>query len=306
MIKIFYVLILLVFSNIGIAREYIRVVGSSTLYPFITIAAERFGKSSNHTPVIEATGTGAGFHLFCSGKSLKYPDIINASRPIRKSEEELCINNGVTNIDHFILGYDGIILAQGKKSKKISLTKRDIFFALAKKVNIDGKIQPNPYSKWKEINPSLPNYKIEIYGPSFNSGTRDTLIELIMDEFCQHDISCKDIREDGAYIEMPENDNLIIHKLVLNRKAFGIISFNMLKENNKIKAINIDSISPTKENIVKSLYPLARPLFVYYNKDHAKYISQIEDFINELKSPESIGENGYLAQKGLLTKEKNE
>ena len=296
----------MILANIGLARDYIRIVGSSTLYPFVTIAAERYGKFSNHTPVVEATGTGAGFHLFCLGKSLKYPDIINASRPIRKSEEQLCFKNGVNNVDHFILGYDGIILAQGKKAKKFSLTKRDIFFAIAKKVNINGKNIANPYSRWKEINPSLPDFKIEIYGPSFNSGTRDTLIELIMDEFCQHDLSCKDIREDGAYIEMPENDNLIVHKLTLNRKAFGIISFNMLKENNKIKAIDIDSITPSQQNIVNSLYPLARPLFVYYNKDHINDLPQIESFINELRSVRAIGANGYLTQKGLLTKIKNE
>lgn len=302
MTKFIYVFILLIITNISSAREYIRIVGSSTLYPFVTIAAERFGKTSNHTPVVEATGTGAGFHLFCLGISLKYPDIVNASRPIRQSEENLCHNNGVTNIDHFILGYDGIVLAQGKKAEKISLSKHDIFRAIAKKITIDGKTLDNPYRTWKEVNPTLPNYKIEIYGPSFNSGTRDSLIELIMDEFCHHDISCKDIREDGAYIEMPENDNLIIHKLTLNRKSIGIISFNVLKENSKIKAIEIDSVTPSQKNIVSSLYPLARPLFLYYNKDHINIIPQIKDFIEEIRSTRAIGQEGYLTQKGLLTK----
>lgn len=300
--KFIYVFILLTLTNSALARDYIRIVGSSTLYPFVTIAAERFGKTANHTPVVEATGTGAGFHLFCLGISLKYPDIVNASRPIRDSERNLCHNNGVNNIDYFILGYDGIVLAQGKKAKKISLSKHDIFLAIAKKITIDGKILDNPYKSWKEVNPSLPNYKIEIYGPSFNSGTRDSLIELIMDEFCQHDISCKEIREDGAYIEMPENDNLITHKLTLNRKAIGIISFNMLKENSKIKAIEIDSVEPSQKNIVSSLYPLARPLFLYYNKDHINSIPQIKNFIEEIRSTRAIGQEGYLTQKGLLTK----
>jgi phosphate transport system substrate-binding protein len=288
----------LVLSFNALAREQIRIVGSSTLYPFITIAAEKFGSTYGYTPVVEAIGTGGGIKLFCSGDSLDYPDIVNASRIMKKSEKALCKKNNVTNIKEIMIGYDGIILAGAKNSKIINLTKYQLFLALAKKN--PQEMRDNPYYSWKDIDPNLPDSKIEIYGPSFTSGTRDALIELVMDEFCKSNL-CKEIRDDGHYIEMPENDNLIIHKLTNNNKALGIISFSLLNENIKIKAIKINNVIPSKSNIISRNYPLSRPLFIYVNQNHMKIMPDIELFINELTSPDSIGVNGYLTHKGLLT-----
>ncbi len=301
MTKHLIIIISLLFSFNAQARSQLRIVGSSTLYPFITIAAEKFGKSSGHTPVVEATGTGGGFLFLCSGNSLRYPDIVNASRAIKPSEQALCQKNNVLNIKEITLGYDGIVIAQSKGAKNLNLSKQELYLALAKKVNRDGKLVDNFYITWKDINPKLPKNKIEIYGPSFNSGTRDALIELVMHEFCETD-ECKEIREDGAYIEMPENDNLIIHKLLYNRKALGIMSFSLLNENTKIKPISIDNIIPTRNSIIDEEYPLERPLFIYVNEDHMRLLPDLEKFITHLTSSDSIGPNGYLTKKGLLTK----
>ncbi len=300
--RIILIIPLLFFSFLAQAsREQLRIVGSSTLYPFITITAERFGKLSGHTPVVEATGTGGGLHLFCSGNSLKYPDIVNASREIKPSEQTLCKKNGVSNIKEIMIGYDGIVIAESIEATNLNFSKKELFLALAKKIPQNGKLVDNFYRTWKEINPKLPDTKIEVYGPSFTSGTRDAFIELVMHDFCNSP-GCKEIREDGAYIEMPENDNLIIHKLLRNKQALGIISFSLLAENSKIKAATIHNILPTKESIINEKYPLARPLFIYVNEDHLKLLPSLAEFITELTSSRSLGPNGYLTQKGLLTK----
>ena len=299
--RFFLVILSLCFTIQAQAREQIRIVGSSTLYPFITIAAERFGRISGHTPVVEATGTGGGFHLFCSGDSLRYPDIVNASRTIKPSEQELCKKNGVLNVKELLIGYDGIVIAQSKEAQKFNLSKKDLFLALAKKLPQANQMVNNFYKTWKQINPKLPDIKIEVYGPSFTSGTREVFIELVMNEFC-HQSGCKEIREDGAYIEMSENDNLIIHKLAHNQKALGIISFSLLNENSSIKAATINNVLPSKKSIINGLYPLSRPLFIYINKDHQVLLPSLNAFIQELVSPFSIGSDGYLTQKGLLTK----
>jgi len=299
--KIILIILSLLFSLSAQAREQIHIVGSSTLYPFITIAAEKFGKISGRTPVVEATGTGGGIHLFCSGNSLHYPDIVNASRPIKPSEQALCKKHGVLNVKEIMIGYDGIVIAESVEAPDLNLSKKELFLALAKKIPKDGTLVDNYYKTWKQINPKLPNNKIEVYGPSFTSGTRDAFIELVMHEFCNNS-ACKEIREDGNYIEMPENDNLIIHKLLNNKQALGIISFSLLNENSKIKAATIRNISPTKESIINEKYPLARPLFIYINNDHLKLLPSLAEFITELTSPNSLGQNGYLTQKGLLTK----
>ncbi|MCT4635784.1 MAG: substrate-binding domain-containing protein [Rickettsiales bacterium] len=310
--------ILLLFLSISAsAREQIRIVGSATLYPFITIAAEKFGKTADHTPVVEATGTGGGFRLLCSGNSLKYPDIVNASRPIKPSEEKFCKKNSVNNIKKITLGYDGIILAQSIEAKKLDLSPKHIFLAIAKKIPFNGKMIDNPYKTWKEIDPSLPDYNIEIYGPSFTSGTRDTFVELIMHNFCASSdeiskiipnkkerlITCGTMREDGPYIDMSENYNLIIQKLLNNEHALGIISFSLLEEHPKIKAADISHVTPSKDSITSGEYILSRPLFLYINLDHKKFLPDLDKFINYITSPISIGPNGYLTKKGLLTKE---
>ncbi len=290
--------VVLVFFSIQAIAHYksIRIVGSSTLYPFITVAAEKFGKVRGVTPVVEATGTGGGFHLFCLGR----PDIVNASRTIQTSEKELCKKNNVS-FEEIIIGYDGIVVANSKEGKKLNLKKRDLFLALANKIPYQEGFIDNPYRTWKQINPKLPDNKIEIYGPSYTSGTRYTLIELIMHDFCTNP-ACREIREDGAYIEMPENDNLIIHKLAKNTQAIGIISFSLLAENSNVRAARINEVYPTRDSIMSSDYPLARPLYVYVNKDYLQNKKDLQSFIKELTSPTSIGPNGYLTQKGLLSK----
>lgn len=302
--KYFTLFLLVFYSSFSYAREQIRIVGSSTLYPFITVSSERFGKvSGGRTPVVEATGTGGGFHLFCSGNSMRYPDMVNASRKMKDSERLLCKKNGISNITELVLGYDGIILAVALGGKINNLTKKELFLALAKKIPSEKGFIMNPYTSWMQINERLPNTKIEIYGPSFNSGTRETIIELVMNEFCNSH-ECKEIREDDHYIDMPENDNVIVHKLAYNKKAIGIISYSLLKENSNIKGIKIDGFLPTKTNIVNEQYPLSRALFVYVNNDHIKNLPEIEDFIQEITSENTIGSNGYLTKKGLITKSK--
>ena len=301
-------------NAVGPDREQLRIVGSSTLYPFITIAAEKFGKISGHTPVVEATGTGGGIRLLCSGNSLHYPDIVNASRVIKPSELALCKKNSVNNIKEITIGYDGIVIAESINALPISLNQQQLFLALAKKVPSKGVMIDNPYQRWQQIDPSLPDHKIEVYGPSFTSGTRDAFIELVMHKFCNASAEmlaifpnkkerlavCSILREDGNYIEMPENDNLIIQKLLHNDSSLGIISFSLLTENPKIKPVAINKILPTVNSIISKKYPLARPLFLYVNLDHLKQLPSLANFINEITSSNAIGKDGYLTQKGLL------
>jgi phosphate transport system substrate-binding protein len=300
-VRIVFAIVLLLAASAQ-ARDNIRIVGSSTLYPFITIAAEKFGKTSSHTPVVESTGTGGGFKLFCSGNSLRYPDMVNASRKIKPSEQKLCKKNLVLKIKEVTIGYDGIVLVQSSTSEKLNLSRKQLFLGVARKILINKEMVDNPYQTWKEIDPSLPDRRIEIYGPSFTSGTRDAFIELVMHEFCNKSL-CKEIREDGRYIEMPENDNLIISKVQYNSNALGMISFGLLNENSKIEAIKIDNITPSKESILNGQYPLSRPLFVYFNQDHLKELPLLKDFISELMSDRSLGVKGYLTQKGLISRD---
>ena len=310
------VLLSLLYSLSASARENLRIVGSATLYPFITIAAEKFGRISGHTPVVEATGTGGGFHLLCSGNSLDYPDIVNASRLMKPSEKDLCKKNSVHNLQKITLGYDGIVIAQGITAKDIDLNLEQLFLAIAEKIPSNGIMIDNPYKTWKDIDPSLPDYKIEIYGPSFTSGTRDAFVELVMHKFCEssEEINkiipneknrlkfCSSIREDGHYIDMSENYNLIIQKLLNNPRAMGLISFSLLEDNPQIKAIKISNTSPNRISITSGEYPLARPLFLYANLDHEKTLPDLREFIHYINSPLVLGPHGYLTQKGLLTK----
>ena len=310
------IILLLFFSISASAREKLRIVGSATLYPFVTIAAEKFGRISGRTPVVEATGTGGGFRLLCSGNSQNYPDIVNASRAIKPSEEKLCKKNGVTNLQKIILGYDGIVFAQSAKSKKMDLSLKQLFLSMVKQVPLNGKMIDNPYRTWKDIDPHLPDHRIEIYGPSFTSGTRDAFIELVMHKFCEISeemlkiipdknkrlAACSSIREDGIYIDMSENYNLIIQKLLNNSQALGIISFSLLEENPKIQAAKIAHMDPSKLSITNREYSLSRPLFLYINLDHQKYLPDLERFIQYITSPLALGEDGYLTQKGLLAR----
>jgi phosphate transport system substrate-binding protein len=302
------------------SRDSINVVGSSTVYPFSTVVAERFGKVSKFkTPHIESTGTGGGIKLFCASNAIDTPTMVNASRRMKKSEFDMCSNNGVTEITEVLLGYDGIVIANSKKASQMSLSRKDLFLALAKEVPaIDGseRLITNPYLTWNDINASLPANKIEVLGPPPTSGTRDAFLELVMEDGCNHFAwikalkkkdknqykqICHSIREDHAYIEAGENDNLIIQKLDTNAKALGIFGFSFLEQNNDIiQGSLIDNVEPTFEGISDGTYPVSRPLYFYVKNSHANKVPGVMEFLDEFTSKGAMGDDGYLADRGLI------
>jgi len=299
------------------ARDYISIVGSSTVYPFATVVAEQFGKASSFkTPKIESTGSGGGFKLFCGGVGVESPDITNASRAIKSSEVETCAKNGVKDIVEVKIGYDGIVVANAKKGEPLKLTRQELYLALAKEVpdpKNPGKIIANPYMNWSDINASLPNTKIEVLGPPPTSGTRDAFVELVMDEGAgsfdfikkmdkkEFAKVAQTIREDGAYIEAGENDNLIVQKLQANPAALGIFGFSFLDQNSDvIQGSIVEDEAPTFENIASGKYPVSRPLFFYVKKAHVDVIPGIKEYLAEFASEKAWGEEGYLADKGLI------
>ncbi len=297
-------------------EDQIKIVGSSTVYPFVTVIAEEFGNNTKfHTPIVESTGTGGGFKLFCAGIGDNHPDISNASRAIKKSEEELCAKNGVNDITEIKIGFDGIVLANSKESKRYHLKKEQLFLALAKKVPFEGGLIDNPNKNWSDIDPSLPNVKIEVYGPPTTSGTRDAFVELVMEPSCKNlpefkaafadkkarKKACHLLREDGHYIEAGENDNLIIQKLKSNPKALGIFGFSFLDQNSGlIQGSVISGTEPTFDNISNGSYGISRSLYVYVKGGHIEKTSGLKEFISELVGDEVASEYGYLAEKGLI------
>ena len=306
------------------ARDQIRIVGSSTVYPFTTTVAEQFGKTSGmKTPVVESTGTGGGMKLFCAGVGVSHPDATNASRAMKKSEFEDCQKNGVKDIVELKVGFDGLTIAQSKQGAPIKLTLPQVFLALAKEVpGQDGKLVANPNRNWSDIDKSLPNARIEVLGPPPTSGTRDSLVELFMERGAEQipamvalkksdakafERAWKSIREDGAYVEAGENDNVIVQKLEANRNAFGIFGFSFLDENSaKLRGVPIDGTEPTFENIAGGKYKGSRPLFVYIKKQHVGVVPGIDKLAAEYVSNKALGEDGYLAKKGLVTLPKAE
>jgi len=300
------------------ARDQIRIVGSSTVYPFATVVAEELGRGGKFkTPIVESTGTGGGLKLFCSGAGVDSPDIANASRRIKQSEVDLCAQNGVKEISEIKIGYDGIVVANSKKSPRQAFTLRQIFLALAKQVPApNGQLVPNPHKTWKDVDASLPDVKIEVLGPPPTSGTRDAFAELAMEGGCKTfpDLKalkdknedefkkiCHAVREDGAYVEAGENDNLIVQKLVANPRAFGIFGYSFLEENmDTIQGSTIDGVAPEFESIAEGRYPVSRALYVYVKIAHVKSIPGIREFIAELTSEKAMGEDGYLAERGLI------
>ncbi len=307
------------FAGPALARDQIRIVGSSTVYPFTTAVAENFGKTSGmKTPVVESTGTGGGMKLFCAGVGEANPDFTNASRRIKKSEFEDCAKNGVTDIVEIKIGFDGLTLAASKEAPEMKLTKQQIFMALAKQVpDKDGKLVDNPYKMWSDIDPSLPAAKIEVLGPPPTSGTRDSFVELAMEpgaakfksleELKKSDAKAfeavwKSIREDGAYVEAGENDNLIVQKLQANPAALGIFGFSFLEENaSTLKGTEVDGVAPSYETVASGDYKMARPLYVYGKKQHVGTVPGMAEYVAEYVSEKAIGEDGYLADKGLIT-----
>jgi phosphate transport system substrate-binding protein len=301
----------------AVARDQIRIVGSSTVYPFSTAVAEQFGRTRGFkTPVVESTGTGGGIKLFCAGTGDSTPDIANASRRIKDTELAACKAAGVGDIVEVKIGFDGIVIANSTKAKPVALTKQHIFLALAKQVPVSGKLMPNPYKKWSDIDESLPPTRIEVLGPPPTSGTRDAFVELAMEGGAKTfpmlaDLKAKNeeqfkgvahaIREDGAYVEAGENDNLIVQKLAANPNAFGVFGYSFLEENtNKVRGNTVDGVAPTFEAIADGSYGISRALYFYVKKAHVGRVPGLKEFIAAFLSDAAASEDGYLADKGLI------
>ena len=307
-LAVLFALTLLVVSHVANAqaRDQITVVGSSTVYPFTTTVAEQFGRAGKFkTPKVESTGTGGGIKLFCNGVGPQFPDVVNASRPMKKSEFETCTKNGVSEIIEIKIGFDGLTIADAKSGAISSLTKEQVWKALAKQIpDASGKLINNPNKTWKDVDAKLPAIRIEVLGPPPTSGTRDSFHELFMEEGCpfENKKQCHAIREDGAYIEAGENDNLIVQKLVANKNALGIFGYSFLEENrDRVKALKIDGIAPSFETISSAKYTAARPLFIYVKKPHIGVIPGLKEFAEEYVSNKAIGEEGYLSDRGLVS-----
>ena len=325
--KLFFLSLLnFVFFYSVTSRDQIIVVGSSTVYPFSTVVAENFGnKTGIKVPKIESTGSGGGMKLFCKGLGTGHPDITNASRRIKKNEFNQCKENGIDVVE-IKVGYDGIVIANSKKAKLLNLTKRQIFLALAKQVpegnKEGGSLVNNPNKKWSDIDPNLPNKKIEVLGPPPTSGTRDAFNELAIEGGCKtfpklkaikkqdkkkYKAICRAVREDGAFIEAGENDNLIVQKLVENENAFGVFGFSFLIENeDKIQGSTVDGKAPTMETIADKSYGVSRPLYFYVKLAHVDVIPGIREFLAEYTSEDSWGPGGYLEERGMIPMPENE
>jgi phosphate transport system substrate-binding protein len=301
------------------SRDYIYIVGSSTVYPFSTVVAERFGRGTEFkTPKVESTGSGGGLKLFCDGVGVDYPDITNSSRAIKQSEVDNCAKNGVDDIVEVKIGYDGIVIANAIGSDAMALSRKEIFLALAKEVpgDADGELVENPHETWADVNSSLPAVKIEVLGPPPTSGTRDAFVELAMEGGCKtipwikelkgddknaYKAICHTIREDGAFVEAGENDNLIVQKLEANPNAFGIFGFSFLDQNTeKVKGARIDGVEPTFDAIADGDYPVSRPLYFYVKKAHVDVIPGLRGFLREFTSERTWGDEGYLSDRGLI------
>ena len=304
-------------SNAAEARDQIRIVGSSTVFPFATAVAEEFGKTTdNKTPVVESTGSGGGLKLFCAGVGVDHPDVTNASRRIKSSEVDRCAENGVTDITEVKIGYDGIVLANSKEAAPFSIALQQLFLALAKDVPSDGGMVPNPNQTWSDIDASLPAEKIEILGPPPTSGTRDAFVELAMEGGCKtfpdikalkkqdksaYKTICHSIREDGAFVEAGENDNLIVKKLEANPAALGIFGYSFLEQNrDKVQGSIIDGIEPDFDTIADGDYPVSRSMYFYVKKAHVGVIPGIVEYIETFTDEDAWGPYGYLADKGLI------
>ena len=301
------------------SRRSIRIVGSSTVYPFASAVAERFARANPGVPapIIESTGTGAGMKLFCAGVGERFPDIENASRRMKASEAKLCAQNGVSRITEIQVGLDGIVLAGGKASPLLNLTTRDIYLALA--AAPFGK--PNKAKTWRDVNGKLPAIPIEVYGPPPTSGTRDAIGELLMTPACEKNAAvaalkktneakfkaiCTGIRRDGAYVEAGENDNLIVRKLGVTPGAYGFFGYSYLEENQgTLRGATVNGVAPGYNAIANFSYPGARPLYIYVKNAHAAAIPGIRQYVAEFTRESTWGRGGYLVRRGMIASPDN-
>ncbi|MGI9395829.1 MAG: substrate-binding domain-containing protein [Boseongicola sp.] len=299
------------------ARDEIRIVGSSTVFPYTQAVAEQFANITGAaSPVVESTGTGGGMKLFCAGIGEGHPDITGASRAMKKSEFELCQSNGVTDVSEALIGFDGLSIAvsrAGETAWDISLA--DIYLGLGAQVPVDGEWKDNPYSSWNEVNPSLPDVAILVYGPPPTSGTRDAFVELAMHEGCKAlefvktgsfdkdwvKENCSRMRTDGPFIEAGENDNLIVQRLNADPNAFGIFGYSFLFENlDTLKGVKINGVEPDGDTIAEKSYPISRPLYFYVKNAHRGVIPNMNEFIEEYMTNDALEPGGYLSERGLV------
>jgi len=308
------VLAMMILAMPASANDQIRIATSSTVFPFAAAVAEQFGKTSGFkTPVIESIGSGGALKLFCASAADGSPDIAGASRRITASEIGTCVANGVTDITEFTIGYDGIVLAHAVPRGIAELTRRELFLALAKTVPVGGRLVPNPYTQWNQINPALPADDILVYGPALNHGTRDILGELALSAGCRdfpeiaaldakrRKAVCQAVREDGRFVEVTADYTVILRKLVDEKRALGFLPFSYLDQNgDKVKAVVLEGQSPSYDAIFQGNYPLSRPLFVYVKKAHLGLTAGLRAFLAELTSDRAAGPAGYLANRGLI------
>ncbi|MBN9499986.1 MAG: substrate-binding domain-containing protein [Alphaproteobacteria bacterium] len=304
-------------ANAQQARDQIRVVGSSTVFPFTSAVAEQFARGGQfRAPIVESIGTGAGIRAFCQGVGVTQPDIANASRRMTASEFATCKQNGVTEITELKIGFDGIVMAVRRGSPAINLTREHFWKGLAREVPVNGQWVRNPYASWNQVDPSLPSIAIEAMGPPPTSGTRDSFNELVLLEGCKNvpeikaitdaaerNRRCQQVREDGKFVEAGENDNLIVQRLTTGAPgAFGIFGYSFLDQNrDRIEGKTVDGVAPTFENIADGKYPVSRSMYIYVKKAHVGVIPGLREFVTEYASERAVGQRGYLASRGLIT-----
>ncbi len=297
-------------------RDAIRIVGSSTVFPYTQAVAEEFANQGGTSPIVESTGTGGGMQIFCAGIGAEHPDVTGASRAMRKSEYDLCVQNGVTDITEALIGYDGLSIAVARANEfEWDLTLGEVYLALAQKVPVNGEWADNPYRMWNEINPDLPATPILVYGPPPTSGTRDAFVELAMHAGCREleyvtsggfdsawvNDNCSAMRQDGPFVEAGENDNLIVQRLTADPNALGIFGYSFLFENlDRLKDVNIGGVEANAETIESFEYPIARPLYFYVKNAHRGVIPGMNEFIAEYASDAALGRGGYLQERGLV------
>ena len=299
------------------ARDQIKIVGSSTVFPYSQAVAEEFANATGKpAPVVESLGTGGGFKAFCGGIGPDHADITGASRAIKSSEVELCTTNGVTDITEALIGYDGLSIAHARSAPEMDLTEEQIFKALAAELpDGNGGFVANPNKKWSDIDASLPSFDIVAFGPPPTSGTRDAFVELVMHDGCKDlagmaDLKkadekkwnevCSRMRQDGPFVEAGENDNLIVQRLEADSNAIGIFGYSFLYENSdKLKAVLVNGIEPNFDTIADGSYPVARPLYFYVKNAHRDVIPGMKEFLEEYVSDAAMGPDGYLAERGL-------
>jgi phosphate transport system substrate-binding protein len=299
------------------SRDQVKVVGSSTVFPYSQAAAEEYAnKSGNPAPVVESTGTGGGFKVFCGGIGPEFADLTGASRAIKSSEVELCASNGVTDITEALIGYDGLSIAHARSAPDMDLTEEQIFMALAAELpDGNGGFVANPNEKWSDIDASLPDFDIIAFGPPPTSGTRDAFVELVMHDGCAElpgmaelkdadedkwEEVCSRMRQDGPFVEAGENDNLIVQRLESDPNSVGIFGYSFLYENSdKLKPVKVNGVAPDFDTIADASYPVSRPIFFYVKNAHRDVIPGMQEFIAEYVSDEALAADGYLAERGL-------